>query len=67
MIMASLKPDTLTLEDVDRLKNAAVMEISTILNRFSAQTGLDVYDLEMERVIAYGGPSRYAINLEVRL
>ena len=60
-------PADLSLEHLNDLKIATAKEISSILNRFTAQTMLDIHAVEVDKLCVIGRKCLYIARLDVRL
>ena len=65
--MTNPNPAELNLEQLSQLRSNAASEITAILNRFSEQTGLDVYGVNIDILYRIGGSLRYYTELDIRL
>jgi hypothetical protein len=65
--MTDITPTDITLAQLHDLKVSASGQISAILNRFAAQTGLTINAIDVDKLDTVGAAARYAIHLDVQL
>jgi hypothetical protein len=65
--MTNLTSADITLAQLHDLKNAAAGQISIILNRFAAQTGLTINAVDVDKIDTVGAAARYVVHLDVEL
>jgi hypothetical protein len=65
--MTDLTPTDITLAQLHDLKVSASGQISVILNRFAAQTGLTINAVDVDKLETVGATARYVVHLDVQL